>query len=228
MVLLDAIRLRQIIFNLIGNSVKFTTQGSISLALKTLAIYENNTKVDILITVQDTGKGIPKDQLQKIFEEFEQTDGQDNREFGGTGLGLAISKRLTEMMGGEISVESKENEGSTFRVKLTGIEVSSAKTASQNIQTEQEIVKDEAKHIQIDLSAVLQNESLCKILKEDVSDLFTKVQQSSNMQDIKNFFEALEIQARAYGEKDLYLYLKALKEALDAFDVVAIQNLLQI
>ncbi|MEA1920237.1 MAG: transporter substrate-binding domain-containing protein [Campylobacterota bacterium] len=125
---LDDIRLRQILFNLIGNAVKFTQHGFVKLQLRALNVDEHHSKLDLAITVQDTGVGIPQDQLQKIFEVFEQREGQDNRQFGGTGLGLSISTRLAEMMHGRISVESVQNQGTTFKVEIQGIDISSILT----------------------------------------------------------------------------------------------------
>jgi len=134
-ILIDGIRLRQILFNLIGNAVKFTEKGSIKLRVKALEIDEHKSKVDLMISVQDSGIGIKKDELEKIFDVFEQREGQDNRKYGGTGLGLTISKRLTEMMGGEIFVKSKEGVGSEFIVKLYNIDISSMKaTALESLQ----------------------------------------------------------------------------------------------
>jgi len=124
-VLIDDVRLRQILFNLIGNAVKFTHHGFIKLELKTLQVYEHQSKIDLLIKVQDSGVGIPKDQLEKIFNVFEQKEGQDNRQFGGTGLGLSISKRLCEMMNGKISLNSIEGEGSTFSIEFYNIDIAS-------------------------------------------------------------------------------------------------------
>jgi len=122
--LVDEVRLRQVLFNLIGNAVKFTPEGYIRLSVKAFNINENLSQVDLEILVEDTGLGIAQTQLEKIFQEFQQTDGQDNRQFGGTGLGLSISSRLCEMMGGDISVESEEKKGSTFKVNLYGIDIS--------------------------------------------------------------------------------------------------------
>jgi len=122
--LLDEVRLRQILFNLIGNAVKFTQYGFIRLSVRALDVDEHLSKVNLEISVKDSGIGIAKDQLEKIFKEFEQTDGQDNRKFGGTGLGLSISKRLSEMMGGDISVNSIEGKGATFIVHLYGVDIS--------------------------------------------------------------------------------------------------------
>ena len=123
--LIDEVRLRQVLLNLIGNAVKFTEVGYIKLTVNAFNIDEHKSRLDIEILVEDTGIGIAQDQLSKIFNEFEQSEGQDSRKFGGTGLGLSISKRLCEMMDGKISVKSKEHEGSIFTVHLYNIDISS-------------------------------------------------------------------------------------------------------
>ncbi|MCC6759009.1 MAG: PAS domain S-box protein, partial [Candidatus Omnitrophica bacterium] len=108
----DPVRIRQILVNLINNAIKFTFQGQIVTGVKLVqavdGIYE------LQFSVKDQGVGIPKDKLETIFEAFTQADASTTRRFGGTGLGLAISKRLVEMMGGRIWVESEEFQGSTF------------------------------------------------------------------------------------------------------------------
>ena len=135
--LIDEIRLRQILLNLIGNAVKFTQYGSIKLSIRAFNVDEHQSKLDLEFAIADTGIGIPSDQLEKIFEEFEQKEGQDSRKFGGTGLGLSISKRLCEMMDGKISVESKEGEGSTFTVHLYSIDISSLAQEKEHLNTSQ-------------------------------------------------------------------------------------------
>ncbi len=122
--MLDATRLRQVLFNLIGNAVKFTEQGCIRLRARTGNEDQIRSKLDLYIDVEDTGIGISQDQQELIFEDFEQLEGQDVRKYGGTGLGLGISKRLTEMMGGEISLVSKPGFGSTFTIRLIDVDVS--------------------------------------------------------------------------------------------------------
>lgn len=124
--LLDSTRLRQVIFNLIGNAVKFTEKGYIKLSIKTIAIDDHQSQIDIEITVEDTGIGISESQIDKIFNIFEQHEGQDTRKYGGTGLGLAISKRLCEAMGGKLKVKSTIGKGSKFIVQLYEIDISSA------------------------------------------------------------------------------------------------------
>lgn len=110
-VLADEARLQQILYNLVGNAVKFTDRGSITVSAK----QEMNS---VVIDVVDTGIGIPADQIEKVFESFEQVDGTHNRQHGGTGLGLAITRRLVDLHGGTISASSTYGVGSRFRVRL--------------------------------------------------------------------------------------------------------------
>jgi two-component system, sensor histidine kinase and response regulator len=112
----DCKRLRQIIFNLVGNAVKFTRNGTISLNISKTS--ETHDKVTLLIGVADTGIGIAPDKIDKIFEKFIQADSFTTKKYGGTGLGLAISKQLTELMGGKIYARSELGKGSTFYVEI--------------------------------------------------------------------------------------------------------------
>jgi len=109
----DAARLRQVLFNLAGNAIKFTERGGVSIIAE-----PGSAPDEIVIAVRDTGIGIPAPDQARIFLEFEQADGGSTRKFGGTGLGLAISKKILEGMGGSIAVESTVGEGSTFRVAV--------------------------------------------------------------------------------------------------------------
>ncbi|VAX36164.1 sensory box histidine kinase/response regulator [hydrothermal vent metagenome] len=108
----DPVRLRQVLSNLINNAIKFTSKGKITTFVKVASKVKGG--VVLLIAVKDQGIGIPKDRQERVFEVFTQADETTTRRFGGTGLGLAICKRLVEMMGGQIWVESEEGEGSTF------------------------------------------------------------------------------------------------------------------
>jgi two-component system sensor histidine kinase/response regulator len=111
-VLGDPGRVRQIIFNLVGNSIKFTERGEILLSATQEA--ESSEAVSLHFAIKDTGVGIPADKQQKIFEAFSQADGSMARKYGGTGLGLTICTKLVEMMNGRIWVESEMGKGSTF------------------------------------------------------------------------------------------------------------------
>ncbi|HMB22007.1 MAG TPA: ATP-binding protein, partial [Anaerolineales bacterium] len=110
----DRTRLRQVMINLVNNSIKFTENGKISLKVASLE------GARVLITVKDTGIGIPPDKLEVIFQEFTQVDSSTTRKAGGTGLGLPISRRLIEMHGGRVWAESTgvNGEGSTFFVEM--------------------------------------------------------------------------------------------------------------
>jgi PAS domain S-box-containing protein len=121
MVLGDEQRLRQVLINLIGNAVKFTPAGEVYLEVVARAVspderadLDQRELREISFSVRDSGIGIPHDKMERLFKVFSQIDPSNTRSAGGTGLGLAISKRLTEMMGGTITVTSEEGQGSTF------------------------------------------------------------------------------------------------------------------
>ena len=107
----DERRITQVLLNLVSNAVKFTDHGSVVVSASALdGFFE--------VSVRDTGPGIAAADQERIFEEFRQVDSSNTRNKGGTGLGLAISRRIVEMHGGHISVESTLGAGSTFRVVL--------------------------------------------------------------------------------------------------------------
>ena len=112
----DQLRIRQVLTNLIGNAIKFTPDGEISVRVRVEAGGSDETNVRV--EVSDTGIGIPGDKLDQIFDSFTQVDGSASRRFGGTGLGLAISRDLVELMGGRIGVESINGKGSTFWIQI--------------------------------------------------------------------------------------------------------------
>lgn len=112
----DTKRLMQILVNLVGNAIKFTSEGEVEISARLL---EHNERQDLIIfTVRDTGIGVPPEKLSSIFEGFTQADDAINRRYGGTGLGLTITRQLVEMMGGEIEVMSQEGQGSQFNLSI--------------------------------------------------------------------------------------------------------------
>lgn len=124
----DATRLAQILINYISNAIKFTEKGRIDVLL--VHAIEHEELVSLRFEVRDTGIGIQRENLQRIFESFEQEDGLTTRRFGGTGLGLAINRRLALMMEGEVGAISQPGEGSTFWVTCT-LAKALSETASQ-------------------------------------------------------------------------------------------------
>ena len=117
--MMDETRFRQVLNNLAGNAVKFTDNGFVRISLRSsdILISENGRKtVNLFLEVEDSGIGVPEDQLATIFMAFRQRRGQETERYGGTGLGLAITKKLVGLMNGDISVESTEGKGSAFRI----------------------------------------------------------------------------------------------------------------
>ncbi|RMH15964.1 MAG: hypothetical protein D6696_19365, partial [Acidobacteria bacterium] len=109
----DGDRVRQVLLNLLSNAVKFTSRGGIEVSAGTRPL--DDGRLEASFAVRDTGIGIPRDELEHVFDAFHQLDASLTRTQGGTGLGLAISRRLVELMGGRITVESEPGAGSTFR-----------------------------------------------------------------------------------------------------------------
>ncbi|KHK00613.1 PAS domain S-box protein [Desulfovibrio sp. TomC] len=133
-VVADEVRLRQILFNLVGNAVKFTDKGTVSLDIS-LASRRHDAAFRVLFTVADSGIGIPDDQLGAIFEPFGQVEGVYMRRFGGAGLGLSIVRRLVRLMGGEIAVESVEGRGTAMYVSLPLAQAANGQSAVCPAQT---------------------------------------------------------------------------------------------
>jgi signal transduction histidine kinase/ligand-binding sensor domain-containing protein/DNA-binding response OmpR family regulator len=145
--LLDEVRLRQILFNVVGNALKFTEKGQVLVRARAESRGPSSvssdqdaagtkaklgeTRVNLIIEVEDTGIGIPQEQQESIFGAFAQVSGQSTRKFGGTGLGLTITKRLTEMMHGRITVRSEPGQGSTFWFEFPNVAVTELTAPAQ-------------------------------------------------------------------------------------------------
>jgi polar amino acid transport system substrate-binding protein/two-component system sensor histidine kinase EvgS len=131
--ILDSVRLRQVLINLIGNAIKFTTIGTITYKIDFKYKDDKKNSLDLIITIKDTGRGIPKELHKKIFDAFEQTSNDDATVHTGTGLGLAICSKLVKLMDGDIKLESEVQKGSDFIITLYDVEVGTT------IQEEEEI-----------------------------------------------------------------------------------------
>lgn len=118
-VIIDGVRLQQVLFNVIGNAIKFTDEGTVTISL--LTEQADDGTVDVSITVADTGIGIADTDQEKIFERFKQIEDASNRRFQGTGLGLAISKQIMTLLGGNLSLASQKDAGTTITIAFTGL-----------------------------------------------------------------------------------------------------------
>lgn len=138
--ILDEIRIRQILLNLVGNAIKFTHEGYVKIGVDGNRNIDNT--IDLKIYVEDTGIGINESQKESIFEAFKQDSNLNTKKYGGTGLGLAICKRLVEKMNGEISVYSQVGKGSVFIVRIPGVKIDETMTLTEDSETNiQDIVK---------------------------------------------------------------------------------------
>jgi signal transduction histidine kinase len=137
----DASKLQQILTNLVANSIKFTVQGSV-----VVTVSEDSERDDVLIAVRDTGIGIRAEHLEVIFEEFRQVDGSSTRRFGGTGLGLAIARRLAQMLGATIEVESVFGVGSCFTLRLPRSPLLSLKPRSRSDTDSNPVIAPPPRH----------------------------------------------------------------------------------
>lgn len=135
-VMADQTRIRQILINLLGNSIKFTQEGSV-----TLKVQWDEISSELIFEVVDTGIGMTEEQQSNVFQSFQQADNSITRKFGGTGLGLTITKRLSEMMNGQIDLQSKYGEGTTFTVKLSVKAIGIVRHKTTPVKKEKTVVK---------------------------------------------------------------------------------------
>jgi signal transduction histidine kinase/DNA-binding NarL/FixJ family response regulator len=182
--LLDQTRIRQILFNLVGNAIKFTDKGSVTVSVKIEGDTTPDSKIDLYFEVKDTGVGIPKNQLEKIFEAFRQVEGQSHK-YGGTGLGLAITRRLTEAMNGTITVTSALGKGSVFSIHFKSVVVPTfemeQKTDEQNL-TAKKIAFNQPEILIVDDVAPNRD-----VIKHHVTALNCRVAEAENGKEALDF-----------------------------------------
>ena len=183
----DPGRLKQVLNNFVNNAIKFTENGEIIISVKLLE--QVNGKARLLFEVKDTGIGISKENQSKIFEAFTQADSSTTRKYGGTGLGLTISKNIIKMMNGEVSIDSKENEGSTFSF-----------TAEFDIDNSEDDYKTNYKNLQgLKILVVDDNNTNLKVVSHYLKEYDVKTYEKSNA------MEALQLLADETENIDIVL-----------------------
>lgn len=195
----DSLRLRQVLINLLSNSIKFTSQGEIFVGVHLLNIKDD--VIELAFEIRDTGIGIPHDKLQRLFKAFSQGDSTTTRKYGGTGLGLVISEKLVGLMGGRIMVESEEGRGSTFTFtfktrssqqtlktyvnhNMTGLENKKVLVVDDN-QTNRRILKYELEQWKITPTLAASGEQALGLLQASQFDLIITDMQMPEMDGVQ-------------------------------------------
>jgi len=186
-VFLDEIRLRQVLFNLVGNAIKFTQEGSIQ--LKFYLLKKDKQHINLKITVKDTGIGIPKEQQTEIFKAFKQQAGQSTRKYGGTGLGLTISKKLVESMGGSISVESEVGKYTIFSVLLQKVKIAKDAQTDKSKGQEEYLIEFEKANILV-IDRIKENRDL---IKANFSDAPVNIISASNAEKAAELVKGIKL-----------------------------------
>lgn len=241
--MMDELRTRQILFNLVGNAIKFTDQGAITLSATASSSPGSPDLIDLTLIVQDTGIGIAESQLQSIFEPFRQQDGQSSKKYGGTGLGLAITKRLIEMMGGQIQLVSEPGAGSTFTVLIPKLAVGWNKVQPGGselpvgsvapVEARKELQSAGAGQPTIVSTSEIpnlpntSNLDLVAQLEGQLSSQWLVCTRSNRVSDTREFAKTLQSLGTNHGAPVLSAYAADLQSAVESFHSQKIQELLQ-
>jgi signal transduction histidine kinase len=217
MIAADENRIQQILYNLIGNAVKFTEKG-------TVRVFAQAVNDKVAVSIKDTGIGIPADKFDKIFESFEQADGSTAREYGGTGLGLSITKKLVELHGGTMTLESKIGEGSTFTFTVPKSDAAVTEVTDEAVSRS---VIDAAKFLEneteVGFDSAIINPGATRILVVD--DEPVNIQVLNNLLSVRNFtvikaYNGLEaIRLIDKGEEFDLVLLDVMMPKMSGYDV---------
>lgn len=229
--MLDETRLRQVLFNLVGNAIKFTHEGGVTVRATATprksaggeASVDGDTDkrrwYRLVVTVADTGIGIPPDQQEQIFDAFEQQEGQNSRRYGGTGLGLAISRKLVRMMGGELNVESEPGAGSTFTVSLPRVEVTEEQAADEGTPEESERLLAQTLSMQ-------ERGWLREQLARDFGNEWESVRESGDPEQMKDFAARLLEWGKRFRSPSVTRYGEKLLADVEAFNLDSVNSAL--
>ncbi len=229
----DEIRLRQILFNLISNAIKFTEEGYIKLRVTSSLSAYHSDQCSIKIEIEDTGIGISSENQNIIFNAFQQISVTLNRQYEGTGLGLTITKKLTEILGGKIYLESQLGKGSKFTLIFPAVTIISQFAESQKLSYSPQKVPqflvafNENSPILIPKENLDELRELLEIITDITEKIWLKASQTMITKDIKNFLGNLQELQTRYQYHLLTKYVAQLSQALEEFDPEAISETLE-
>lgn len=226
---LDETRLRQVLMNLIGNAVKFTEKGFVKLSINVIKDESTPDKLDLIITIEDSGSGIPERDQKIIFESFKQQNGQSSRKYGGTGLGLSISKRLVEMMNGHIHVQSVVGKGSLFTVYLRKVKMPNAEDDIKNRVSDENIrASSSFQDVETipDMEEVERSSLMAEVLKDEIKPVLNRIKGVINIAEIKSFGKYVHRLGKTNHLPVLIQYAEKLLESERTFDIVNIKKIL--
>jgi len=227
--MLDETRLRQVLFNLVGNAIKFTHEGGVTVRATATPLDDVRSEKGkasdrqnhrLVVTVSDTGIGIPPDQVDRIFDAFEQQEGQNTRRYGGTGLGLAISRKLARMMGGDLAVESEPGKGSVFTVTLPEVEVAVEQAAEDGEPKEEERLLAQTLSMQ-------ERGWLRQQLARDFGDEWKTIRESGDPEQMKDFARRVVAWGQRHRSPSVTRYGEKLLADVEAFNLDAVNGALE-
>lgn len=223
--MLDETRFRQVLFNLVGNAIKFTHEGGVAVRATVRAVNGETAKAPehqtyrLTVKVKDSGIGIPSDQRDRIFDAFEQQEGQNTRRYGGTGLGLAISRKLARMMGGELEMESEPGSGSVFTLTLPQVDATDA-------QAEDEGETKESERLLAQTLSMQERGWLREQLTADFGNDWQAVRESGDPEEMRRFALRVLEWGQRYRSRSVTSYGEKLVADIDAFNLDAVNSAL--
>lgn len=225
-IFMDEERIRQILMNLIGNAIKFTEKGYVTISLNCSPSMSQG-KMDIMVEVEDTGIGIPEKVQSVIFDSFRQREGQTNRKYGGTGLGLALTKRLVEMLNGEVSVTSQLGKGSVFRAMFKDVQVADNDQATDPLSTpEIKPVSPSSTDDRLPGEVRIRLPELIKELNETLMPKWVELEELFFIDDVERFSADLDAIASKYPYPPLTSYNRDLVKHVSNNNIDGIESLL--
>jgi len=226
--LIDAVRLRQVLHNVIDNSIKFTQHGGIELIVKAITDEKDGNTICLQFSIMDSGIGIEKEKLNLIFEAFMQQDGQSTRKFEGTGLGLALCKRLLDVMNGEIKIESVQDKGTKVVIQLFDVQTMVKEIQHQNGENEHvpEIIDEKISILKLFDEELIISNQIEYIFENELKPLHNELQLAISFKELNWFIKLLEEYGEAIPMQSLVKYAALLIDAVKKHQLIELKRLL--